>query len=136
MKTSKPIAIFCLLALTLSSCMTNMTFLTSTIVPAATGEVKVKKDNNSNYVLNLEVRNLAGPKSLTPPHEAYVVWMEDGRNAVKKLGQLSPGSGILSKSLKASLSATSVTEPTRVFITAEESVDRSVPEGQIILTTK
>ena len=96
----------------------------------------MKKDNNSNYVLNLEVKNLAEPKSLTPPHEAYVVWMEDGRNAVKKLGQLSPGSGMLSKSLKASLSATSVTEPTRVFITAEEGVDRQVPEGQIILTTK
>ena len=136
MKTIKPIAIACLLAFTLSSCATNMKFLTSTIVPAATGEVKVKKDNNSNYVLNLEVKNLAEPKSLTPPHEAYVVWMEDGRNAVKKLGQLSPGSGMLSKSLKASLSATSVTEPTRVFITAEEGVDRQVPEGQIILTTK
>ncbi|WP_020604733.1 hypothetical protein [Spirosoma spitsbergense] len=136
MKTIKPIAIFCLLAFTLSSCATNMKFLTSAIVPAATGEVKVKKDNNNNYVLNLDVKNLAEPKSLTPPHEAYVVWMEDGRNAVKKLGQLSPGSGMLSSSLKASLTATSVTEPTRVFITAEEGVDRQVPEGQIILTTK
>ncbi|WP_018620136.1 hypothetical protein [Spirosoma luteum] len=132
MKTSKSIAIICLFVFTLSACTTGMNFLTSSIVPAATGAVQTKKDKNDNYTLSIDVRNLAEPKNLTPAKEAYIVWMEDGRNAVKKLGQLSPSS----KSLKASLNATSVTEPTRVFITAEDGIDRQNPEGQIILTTK
>ncbi len=132
MKTSRLIALFCLLAFTLNACTTGMNFLTSSIVPAATGAIKTKKDKNNNYALSIDVRNLAEPKSLTPAKEAYIVWMEDGKNAVKKLGQISPSS----KSLKASLNATSVTEPTRIFITAEDGIERQNPEGQIILTTK
>lgn len=132
MKSVKSIAVACLFVFTLNACTTNMSFLTSSVVPAATGTIKTKKDKNDNYTLSVEVRNLAEPKNLTPPKDAYIVWMEDGRNAVKKLGQLSPSS----KALKASLNATSVTEPTRVFITAEDGIDRQNPEGQIILTTK
>ncbi len=132
MKTSKLIAIICLFTFTLNACTTSMNFLTSSIVPAATGSIKTKKDKNDNYTLTIDVRNLAESKSLTPAKEVYIVWMEDGRNAVKKLGQLSPSS----KSLNASLNATSVTEPTRIFITAEDGIDRPNPEGQIILTSK
>jgi hypothetical protein len=132
MKTSRLIALSCLFIFTLNACTTSMNFLTSSIVPAATGAVKTKKDKNNNYTLSIDVRNLAEPKSLTPAKEAYIVWMEDSRNAVKKLGQIVP----TSKTLKASLNATSVAEPTRVFITAEDGVDRQNPEGQIILTTK
>lgn len=132
MKSIKPFAIICLFAFTLNACTTSMNFLTSSVVPAATGSVKTKKDKNNNYTLSIDVRNLAEPKNLTPSKEAYIVWMEDGRNTVKKLGQISPSS----KVLKASLNATSVSEPTRVFISAEDGIDTQNPEGQIILTTK
>lgn len=132
MKTSKSIALICLFVFTLSACSTSMNFLTSSIVPAASGSIRTSKDKNDNYTLSVDVRNLAEPKNLTPAKEAYIVWMEDGRNAVKKLGQIIPSS----KSLKGSLSATSVTEPTRIFITAEDGIERQNPEGQIILTTK
>lgn len=132
MKTSKSIALICLFVFTMSACSTSMNFLTSSIVPAASGSIRTSKDKNDNYTLSVDVRNLAEPKNLTPAKEAYIVWMEDGRNAVKKLGQIIPSS----KSLKGSLSATSVTEPTRIFITAEDGIERQNPEGQIILTTK
>ena len=54
----------------------KVSFNTSTVEPAAEGTVKVKKDNNSNYHINVDVANLAGSKKLTPSKNAYVVWIE------------------------------------------------------------
>lgn len=112
-----------------------MNFVTSSVVPAATGEVKVKKDKNNNYVINVEVLNLADPKKLTPARESYLVWMESNGNSVKKLGQIDPSSGLLSKTMKGEVSATAVAEPTRVFITAENNVSLQYPAGDVVLTT-
>ncbi|WP_240625534.1 hypothetical protein [Spirosoma pollinicola] len=112
-----------------------MNFVTSSVVPAATGEVKVKKDKNKNYVINVTVLNLADPKKLTPAKESYLVWMESSGNSVKKLGQIDTSSGLLSKTRKGEVSATAVAEPTRVFITAENDVSLQYPAGDVVLTT-
>lgn len=132
MKTIIP-AIMVLVTLSIvTSCTPKMSFTTSALVPAATGDVKVKKDKNKNYLINVSVQNLADPKRLSPSKETYVVWMESGREPSKKLGQLKPAS----KSLKASLNATETTQPTDVFITAEDNADVQYPDGQVVLTTK
>ena len=136
MKTITPIALILFMAFVLGSCTPNMKFLTSSIVPAATGEVKVKKDKNENYAIDVNILNLAEPQKLTPAKDKYIVWMEDGKNPVKKLGQIDTSSGMLSKAMKASLSATSVAEPSKIFITAEDNAEVNYPTGQIILTTK
>jgi len=136
MKTTNLIAAFLCLILILTSCGRKMAFTNSSIVPGATGTVDVKKDRNSNYVINVNVLNLAEPKRLSPPKDVYVVWMEAGNESAKKLGQISPSSGLLSKALKASMSATVITEPKRVFITAEDNIDVSFPGGQTVLTTQ
>ncbi len=117
---------------TLGSCTPKMTFLTSAKVPAATGSVKVKKDKNNNYIVNLEVVNLAAPDRLDPPRQVYVVWADLGQNTIKKLGLLKPSSR---KDLKASLSAPSASEPVRVFITAERDTEIQYPTGDEILAT-
>ncbi|GAB3783926.1 hypothetical protein GCM10028818_42630 [Spirosoma horti] len=109
-----------------------MTFLNSTIAPAATGGITVKKDKNNNYILNVSVMNLAEPKQLTPPKETYVVWMESDENSVKKLGQIAPRS----KALKGELRTTSTDKPKEVYITAENDANITYPNGDIILTTK
>ncbi|MEZ0486852.1 hypothetical protein [Fibrella aquatica] len=136
MKTIQSITAILLLTLILSACGRKMNFINSTIVPGATGQVAVKKDKNNNYVINVDVLNLAEPNRLSPPKDVYVVWMETGRGAAKKLGQINPKSGLLSKARKASLNATSTTDPSRVFITAEDNIDVSYPGGQTVLATQ
>lgn len=120
------------LTLLLGSCTPSMNFLPSSVVPAASGKVQVKRDKNQNYVVKVDVRNLAPADRLTPPGRTYVVWMESDRNTIKKLGLLEPRS----KSLDASLSATAVADPGRIFVTAEDSPEIQYPGGTEVLATK
>ena len=69
-------------------------FSTSSVVPAAEGSVKVKKDGNNNYKIDLSVTHLAEAKRHTPPRETYVVWMETEKNGRKNIGQLRMSSGL------------------------------------------
>jgi hypothetical protein len=41
-------------------------------VPSAGGTVKVKRDKNHGYTINMSVKNLAPPKNLTLSKETYV----------------------------------------------------------------
>ena len=132
MKSILSVAVALCLTFVLLSCGTSkMTFENSSVAPAATGDVKVKKDKNENYAVNVNVKNLAPSQKLTPSKEMYLVWMEDGKNPVKKLGRIDPSS-----SLKASLTALTTTEPTKLFITAEDNAEVTFPTGEMVLTTK
>ncbi|GAB3550038.1 hypothetical protein GCM10027577_28530 [Spirosoma fluminis] len=132
MKTIKRIATGLCIAVALNACTPKLSFTNSSVVPAASGNINVKKDKNENYALEVRVRNLAESKSLTPAKGTYLVWMKQNDNSVKKLGQLSPSG----KSLAATLNATSVAKPVEVFITAEDNADILYPAGQTILTTE
>ena len=59
--------ILLLIAFMLPSCARKMSFQTSTVVPAAEGSVKVKKNRNKNYDINLSLIRLAAPSRLDPP---------------------------------------------------------------------
>lgn len=136
MKLIKSSALALLLAFVLSSCATKMTFKNSSIVPAATGEVKVKKDKNNNYDLTVGVTNLAEPEKLSPSRSVYVVWMESDRNELKKLGQIKVSTGTFNKALRGELNTTTTTKPDKVFITAERDADGQTPNGETVLTTR
>ncbi len=121
--------------LVLSSCgTTKYNFSTSSAVPAAEGTVKVKKDGNSNYKIELDVMRLAEASRLSPPKQMYVVWMETEQNGRKNIGQLKTSSAFLSNTLKSSLSTVSSFKPTGFFITAEDDANVSYP-GTVILST-
>lgn len=121
----------------LSSCGTSkMAFQTSSVVPSAEGSVKVKKDNNKNYSVDLKVIRLANAEKLSPPKKMYIVWMNTSQDGVKKIGQLKTSSGLLSSSLKSSLKTTVPYEPTGFFITAEDDADVFSPSGQVVMRTK
>lgn len=136
MKPMNAIMLMLALTLALSACNTSkMAFQNSTIVPAARGNVHVKKDRNQNYTIDVSVQNLAEPQRLTPARDLYLVWMESDRRTTKKLGQINTSSGTFSKALKASLTATAIDKPYRVFITAENNADVSYPTGTVVLTT-
>lgn len=119
----------------LGSCATKAPFQTSTVVPAAKGSVKVKKDNNNNYVIKIDIVNLAEPQRLQPSRNTYVVWMETSGGKTKNIGQIDSSTGFLSKKLKASFETVSPVKPDRIFITAEDDATIQYPVGEKVLTT-
>ncbi len=119
-----------------SSCSKKMTFGTSQIAPAATGSVKIKKNKNDNYQVVVQTTHLAKPEQLTPPKNVYVVWMRTEDNAVRNIGKIKSSSGLLSRTLKGELVATSTSKPTSFFITAENDGNIQYPGNEVILQTK
>lgn len=119
-----------------ASCGSKMYFTQSTVVPAAEGSVKIKKDNNRNYAIEVNTIHLAKPESLQPAKNTYVVWMETAQNETKSLGQLKSSSGLLSKTLKGSLKTVTSYNPVRIFITAEDDALALQPGWQTVLSTK
>lgn len=118
-----------------SSCARKMSFQTSSVVPSAEGNVKIKKDKNNNYHIDLNVMRLASPNRLNPPKDLYVVWMNTESNAAKNIGQIKTSSSLLSKTLKSSLETVSTVNPTGFFITSENDGNVQSPSGQVVLKT-
>ncbi|MBK0380596.1 hypothetical protein I5M19_14820 [Mucilaginibacter sp. SD-g] len=112
-----------------------MTFQKSTVVPAAEGRVKIDKDDNGNYSVNVKVNNLAKPSRLQPERKLYVVWMETENNGIKNLGRLKSSSGFFSDDLEGSLSTISPFKAKRVFITAENESNLQYPGSIVVLST-
>jgi hypothetical protein len=119
----------------LSSCARKVSFLTSSVVPAAQGTVKVKKDNNKNYDIKIDINNLAEPDRLQPSKKTYVVWMDSDNNEIKNIGQINSSTGFLSSKLKASFQTVSSVKPNKIFITAEDDGNIQYPGSQTVLTT-
>jgi hypothetical protein len=132
-KTSISILVIFIL---LSACSKRINFATSTIVPAAEGVVKIKKDNNNNRSINIKIKNLAEPERLQISQSVYVVWMVTEENGVKNIGQLTSSKSLFSSQLEGSLKTVTPFIPTRIFITAELSGDISLPGSYVILETK
>jgi len=117
------------------SCANKITFLTSSVVPAAEGSVKIKKDKNNNYNIELSLIRLADPKRLNPQKDVYVVWMKTEQNGTKNIGELKTSSTMLSKTLKSSLKTVTPFKPVSFFITAEDNSNIQDPRGEEVLTT-
>lgn len=125
-----------LMIFTFESCATKTKFERSSVVPAAEGVVKVKKDKNDNYVINIGIDNLAEPKNLSSPKNTYVVWMEGEDNETKNIGQIKSSKALFSKSLSGTFETVSSVKPKKIFVTAEN--DPSVQffnNMDIVLTT-
>lgn len=118
-----------------SSCARKISFQTSTVVPAAEGTVKVKKDKNNNYRISVAISNLAEPTRLQPSKHAYVIWMDTDNNRIKNIGQINSSTGFLSQKLKASFETVSSFKPIKIFITAEDDAAIQYPGMQVVLST-
>lgn len=123
------------LAVLIVSCATRAKFTPSTIVPGATGDIKVKKDNNNNYSIDIEMDNLAEPNQLAQPQNVYVVWAEGENSTMQNLGQLKTSTGLLTGKLKAELETVTPFKPRRIFITGEQTATVQYPSNYIILTS-
>lgn len=124
-----------MLIFSFNSCATKAQFETSSVVPAARGAVKVKKDKNKNYQIHIDLYNLAESNRLQPPKQTYVVWLETNENAVKNIGQINTSTGLFSRKLKSSFETVSSSKPTRIFITAEDEANIQNPGMQVVLST-
>lgn len=124
-----------IVVISLSGCASTHSFLSSTVVPAARGDVKVKKDGNDNYQIKVDIKNLSEVKRLQPPKDAYVVWMVDENEVIKNIGQINSGSTMISSKLKASFHTVSAAKPHRIFVTAEDNATVTVPGSIVVLTT-
>lgn len=119
----------------LSGCAKKIMFEQSSIVPGAEASVKIKKDRNGNYSINMDVLHLAEPRKLQPAKSVYLVWMQAEDNSTKNIGILNSSSSLLSKTLKASLHTVTPFKPTRIYVTAEDDAKITFPAGETVLTT-
>jgi len=129
-KTMFLLGMLAIMAFSMSSCTKKISFLTSSVVPAAEGQIAVKSDKNNNYVIQIEVTNLADVNRLQPPKNSYVVWLETDRGQARNIGGI-----VISNNLKASFETVSSFKPIRIFITAEENENTQYPGPMVVLTT-
>jgi len=118
------------------ACEKNIPFEESTVVPAAQGNVSIKKDNNNNYALSVNISNLAEVNRLQPAKKVYLVWIETENHTYKNVGQIDSDKGFISSKLKAKFETVTPFKPVKIFITAEDDLNTQRPAKQIILTTK
>ena len=107
---------------TLLSCNQYIKFPVSTVLPAAEAEVKISRDDNQNYVIDLKVNNMASPDRLPEPKQFYVVWISDEAGKIHNVGML-----LSDKNNNASLLTTTPFNPVDIFVTAEDSGNVTVP---------
>lgn len=125
-----------IVALTFDSCATKTKFARSSVVPAAEGVVSVRQDKNDNYLINVNISNLADPMNLPQSRNTYVVWMEGEDNETKNIGQIKSSNSFMSKSLKGSFETVSSVKPKKIFLTAENDPSVQYPDNtDVILTT-
>jgi len=117
-------------------CAAQADFQKSSVVPAARGTVSVNKDRYNNFVMEIQLDNLAEAGRLSPPRNTYVVWMVTDQNLTRNIGQVKTTTGFLSKKLRASLETKSSFKPVRIFITAEYDPNVQSPNSEVILTTE
>jgi hypothetical protein len=112
------------------SCSPKVVFLTSSVVPAANGYVKIKRDHNNNYVIQVKISTLAGVERLQPAKQTYVIWMVTNDGTNKNIGRVQS-----SNKLKVSFETVSSSKPIQIFLTAEENESVQYPGEQIVLST-
>ncbi len=117
------------------SCSKKIDFQSSSVVPAARGTVKVTQDNNKNYVIKLNINNLAEPGRLTPPKNTYVVWLESDKDDIKNIGQINSSTGFMSDKLTASFESVSPLKPVKIFLTAEDDSSIQYPSYPVVFST-
>ena len=96
--------------------------------PAAEGKVITDNDRNGNTGVEIQVRHMATPQSLTPPKQTYLVWVQPRGKDPELLGALRVNSD-----LQGSLKAATTYKDFDVLITAEDSTKPEMPSSMVIL---
>lgn len=100
----------------------------TTLVPAADGSVKMGTDSNGNTSVELNVKHLAKPESLTPPATSYVVWFQSSGTAPQNKGVLR-----VDDELEGNFKAVTPFKVFALMVTAENDPRASSPSSTVIL---
>jgi hypothetical protein len=100
-----------------------------TQTPAAHGTVTVHNGSNNNAKVDLKVEGLAKPSSLTPPANAYVVWIQPPGQPAQNQGEVK-----VDKNLNGQLHTDTPYKRFKLFITAEQNAQVQSPTGPQVLT--
>jgi len=96
--------------------------------PAAEGKIITDNDRNGNTGIEIHVKHMATPQSLTPARQTYLVWVQPRGKDPELLGALRVNSD-----LEGSLKAATTYKNFEVFITAEDSMKPDTPSSNVIL---
>jgi hypothetical protein len=96
--------------------------------PAAMGKVITNNDRNNNTDIEVQVKHMAAPQSLTPAKTAYLVWVQPRGKEAELVGALR-----VNEDLEGSLKATTPYKDFDIFITAEDTMRPDTPSGMVIL---
>lgn len=105
-------------------------FLQSSVAPAASGFVKIKNDNNNNFVIKIRIKNMAEIETLVETRQTYVVWMVTDNGVTENIGRINS-----SNNLNVSFETVTSFKPSQIFITAELDETVRYPDEKVILTT-
>lgn len=120
-----------LVVFSISSCAKKIMFQTSSVIPAARGQVALKKDKNNNYQVQMTLSYLAEPERLSPAKNTYVVWVITEENEIPvNLGQI-----IGTSKLKVKFETVISSKPKKIFITAENEASTQYPGNMVVLQT-
>lgn len=103
--------------------------MAGTATPGAQATITVKTSNNRNTELDVKARNLAGPSSLSPAENVYVVWIEPPGQPAQNEGQLRVG-----HNEQGELHTETPYKRFQVFITAEQNAQVQMPTGPRVLS--
>jgi hypothetical protein len=96
--------------------------------PAAEGKVITDNDRNSNTKIEINVKHMATPQSLTPAKQAYLVWVQPRGKDPELLGVLR-----VNEDLEGTLKATTPYKDFEVLITAEDNMRPEMPSSTVVL---
>jgi hypothetical protein len=96
--------------------------------PAAEGKIITDNDRNGNTGVEIQVKHMATPQSLTPPKQTYLVWVQPRGKEPELLGALR-----VNENLEGSLKAATPYKAFDVLITAEDSPKPDSPSSLVIL---
>jgi hypothetical protein len=96
--------------------------------PAAEGKVITDNDRNGNTGVEVQVKHMATPQSLTPPRQAYLVWVQPRGKDPELLGALR-----VNENLEGSLKAATPYKDFEILITAEDNLKPESPSSAVIL---
>lgn len=96
--------------------------------PAAEGKVITSTDRNGNTEVEVQVKHMATPQSLTPARQAYMVWVQPRGKDAELLGALRVNSD-----LGGSLKSSTTYKDFDVLITAEDDMKPATPSSTVIL---
>jgi|SRR5690242_14056800 len=97
--------------------------------PAAAGVIHVGQDSNGNTKLQIKVKYLAQPSSLTPARANYVVWIQANGHEAKAQGVLKVGAD-----RSGTFEVVTPYSEFAIFVTAEDSPQPVAPSGEKVLT--